>query len=57
MEGNESFDFAMTLDEVHYRFHFNFRVGPGSMVRLRARAATGSRSWWDEEEEEAYLGQ
>lgn len=54
MEGDESFDFAVTLDEVHYGFHFNFRVGLGSMVRIRARAATGSRSWWDEEEEEAY---
>lgn len=56
MERNESFDLAMTLDEVHYVFHFNFRVGLGSMVRIRARAATGSRSWWDEEEG-AYLGQ
>lgn len=32
MEGNESFDFSMTLDEVHYGLHFNFRVGPGSVV-------------------------
>lgn len=56
VEGDEGFDFAVTLDEVHYGFHFNFRVGLGSMVRIRARAATGSRSWSDEEEE-AYLGQ
>lgn len=32
VEGDESFDFPMAPDEVHYGFHFNFRVGLGSMV-------------------------
>lgn len=44
MEGNEGLDLPVTLDEVHYGFHFNFRVGMGSTIGIRARVAAGSRS-------------
>lgn len=50
VEGNEGRDFSRTLDKVHYGFHFNFRVGTGSMVWVRARVVAGSRLWWDAED-------
>lgn len=46
VEGQESLEVAVILDEVNNRFHFHLGVGAGPAVGLGAGIATGSRTWW-----------
>lgn len=42
MNGDEGFEVAVAVDKVHNVFHFDLRVGIGSVVRVRAGIIAGT---------------
>lgn len=44
MDGDEGFEVAVALDEVHNIFHFDLRVGIGTVVGVGTGILAGSRT-------------
>lgn len=45
MDGDEGFEVAVALDEVHNIFHFDLRVGIGTVVGVGTGILAGSSTW------------
>jgi len=45
VDGDEGFEVAMALDEVHDIFHFDLRVSKGTMVGVGTGILAGSSAW------------
>lgn len=45
MDGDEGLEVAVALDQVHHVLYLNLRVGRGTVVGVRARVVTGTRTW------------